>query len=786
MCNRFFSLLVLMCCVAVVYAGRDTLLAVSWIEQPSVTGQKAEWQLHLPADVQQAVDAWISNQRDGGNRSPAINPFDPEQLDVRGKVLGPGLPEAGEPVFGFYYEGYARNTSSEDKNQWDWEAVDEERGFRFRWAAPATGIYSMAYWIDLPGRERIAGTHITFEIRNYSWQDQFIGISANGHYLSYRNFQRPEQSGGTVFFPVGKNIWEGAYDCGCAIPCAPLSMLPGEENYPCSVCYQEKDGDLCCGLSLANRMSRCKPWSRESTVRDLCLPVASYLKLHHVIEQVARSGANTLRFPLYPSSFEIEFEKINNYLDRQYQAWELDQVIEKCEALDLHLQLNMGMQSPYQCHPYGAVNWDWFDTNVCDEPGESASWCYRKDLSLEAPFDFFADDAARKFYKKKLRYFIARWGYSSRILLLELFSEMNGAGSGTVYNHPEKGCAWWNKPRHLPMPYNEDMQYRSILSSWNLEMLQYIKTDLGHTRHLLTVNYTGKAPMEGYNDPDPCISENLDSTWLSPHCDVICWNNYSASAHRFREISVDEYGIAGKRAGYRCETGWSATDDRLTGYANTTKPVLYGENGFGDQLMACDHTGFVRDLLAITFSGHASSGMSWDEIDDTSHWAWMGYVRRFMDNQVIRYADLGDGLWEPEYATSAAGGTSLVETVYLKNDRRSDYAAAGVVMNRSWNWFTAGSGGACALPSHEGNLPVFMRALRTAVASEEPLKLPRMGLLRNYRIDYYDPATGALLYTEIQRTLSGRLPLRRYPPLDEKSPAVFFTIKRNARDEGHN
>ncbi|MBL7942126.1 MAG: hypothetical protein JNM00_05140 [Flavobacteriales bacterium] len=767
------------------YTQANTQVNISWSEEPQYTGQKAEWKVDLPDDIEEAIANWVENQHSGSNKQPALNPFDPDQIDVRGLMRGPELPAEGEPVFGFYYEGYERKTENEDKNLWDWAEIASERGFRIRWSALATGVYTLMIWVDVPGRDRVTCLPYSFEIKEYSWSDQFIGISPNGHYLKFRDYQHSMPSAfSSAFFPVGKNIWEGAYDCNCDIPCAPFHLLPKDAKYECTTCYQEGDDDICCGLSVINRMSRCKPWSPGKSVREMCLPAASYVKLENVINQIARSGANTIRFPIYPSSFEIEFEKINNYLDRQYQAWELDQLIANCERLDLHIQLNMGMQSPYQNHPYGAVNWDWFDTNICDEAGKSQSWCYRKDLNLEKPYDFFESQEARHFYKKKLRYFIARWGYSSQILLLELFSEMNGAGSGTVYNHPPKGCDWWNKPRHLPMPYEEDMKHRAILASWNREMLRYVKEDLGHTRHLVTVDYTGKAPMTPYADSpdDPCQSPNFDSTWIDPACDVICWNNYGASANRFRLISVDEYGVEGRTPGYQCAEGMSATSEEITGYDQVPKPVLYGENGFGDDIMACDYTGFVRDLCAITFSGHANSGMSWDEIDDTSHWHWMGYVRRFMDNHVLRFAKLGDENWQPEYTTSENGGTSMVESIYLKNPTRGNKLAAGVLMNRSWNWYTVSQGGICDVAADEGSIPVFMKELKPATYQEEPIRLPRMERLRSYTIEYYDPVTGDVLHSESQRTLSGRLLLNKYPELSVNRPIIFFIVKRNGGD----
>lgn len=41
----------------------------------------------------------------------------------------------------------------------------------------------------------------------------------------------------------------------------------------------------------------------------------------------------------------------------------------------------------------------------------------------EKPWDFFSDNTAKAYYKKRLRYIIARWGYSPNILAFELWNE---------------------------------------------------------------------------------------------------------------------------------------------------------------------------------------------------------------------------------------------------------------------------------------------------------------------------------------------------------------------------
>lgn len=760
------------------FAQVDTITCV-WLEPSTINVgvqyEKIEWGIVLPPKVQEAVQNWISNQRNGTDLQPSVNPFDPEQLDVTGYITRTNVPSTGglieevarETVYGFYFEDYRRNISSSDKNQWDWADKKNNYPFRIRWAAPVAGSYFLELGISCPSLGVKSNSLLRFSVTEGDAKRGFIRISENKHFLA-----TPD---GEVYFPVGRNVWEGAYDCGCNIPCVPEEKLPKDKTYPCEGAYQKGDDDICCGLNVINRMNRCKPWNPNKTVREMCLPLASYLKLHEVLEQFSSSGGNTVRFPIYQSSFDVEFEKVNNYLDRQYQAWEFDKMLEKCDDLNLRIQLNMGIQTPYQNHPYGNVNWDFFDTNICDEEGKSQAWCYKKELGLSKPIEFFTNQRAKELYKKKLRYFIARWGYSSRLMLIELFSEMNGVESGTVYNHPAEGCDWWNKAKHLPMLYDLDMKYREALSTWNTEMSDYVKNKLGHRKHLLAVDYTGKAPMSPYLDSEgnPCASSSFDESWADPNLDVICWNNYGAGATRFRGFAVDEYGTKDRPTGFLCENG-----SPIYGFEKTSKPILYGENGFGDAIMICDYTGFVKELVSLPFSGHANSGMSWDEISDTTHWSWMGSARRFMEEQVLSKANIGKGGWRPGYSNSENGGTSRVETVYLMDDDRGKKKAAGVIMNRSWNWFTIGEGGICDTQPDESVIPSFMNTFVAAGPNDEPVKIGSMELLRKYTIEYFDPKTLEKIGTETISSGGGKLELVNYPTLTMERPFVYFKVSR--------
>ncbi|MBL7942044.1 MAG: T9SS type A sorting domain-containing protein, partial [Flavobacteriales bacterium] len=331
--------------------------------------------------------------------------------------------------------------------------------------------------------------------------------------------------------------------------------------------------------------------------------------------------------------------------------------------------------------------------------------------------------------------------------------------------------------------YDTDDAARKAIGEWHIEMAQYIKEELQHNRHLLSANYTGKAPMDNYNDSpeNPCESFNFDATWNSPYIDVICWNNYGIGANRFEDLSVDEYGnLDCVYVESNGETWYLPAGD----FEIVQKPVMYGENGHGTGYMDCDHTGFLKDLVAIPFSGHANSGMSWDENTEQAHWHWMGKVSNFLETAFLDEIDLNNDDWVPGYVVSDDGfGESKAEAVYLRRTEENHKKLIGVIMNRTWNWYTIGEGGECdnipATTTLEENLLTFEE-----VGSQlEPIRIPGMGFLNSYTIQYIDPATLIEINQETVVPFDGKLDLASFPLLTSTRPFVFFKAWRNEDGE---
>jgi hypothetical protein len=143
---------------------------------------------------------------------------------------------------------------------------------------------------------------------------------------------------------------------------------------------------------------------------------------------------------------------------------QLDETVEIAEkngiyimlALDVHGMLLEG--SGWGGHAFNAVN------------GGPA----------KTPTEFFTLEESRMKYKNKLRYFVARWGYSTHIAFWEFFNEVDNAMFGTSQNKPA-----------VPMSHK-------VVTDWHREMSDYLKV-IDPYGHLVTTSISHR-DIDGLND----------------------------------------------------------------------------------------------------------------------------------------------------------------------------------------------------------------------------------------------------------------------------------------------
>ncbi len=138
-------------------------------------------------------------------------------------------------------------------------------------------------------------------------------------------------------------------------------------------------------------------------------------------------------------------------------AWRLDRLLALAEKHGLYLHL------------------------VVDNHGKCSTWCdpewednpfnERNGGFLASPEDYFRSPLAREWHKKKLRYLVARWGYSTRVAGLELWSEIDLVGdSYDFYKKPEAVA--------LKVQWHAEMSdYLAQLDPWNHLVTTHYSTD---------------------------------------------------------------------------------------------------------------------------------------------------------------------------------------------------------------------------------------------------------------------------------------------------------------------
>ncbi len=166
-------------------------------------------------------------------------------------------------------------------------------------------------------------------------------------------------------------------------------------------------------------------------------PDRGTFRYDEILPKMAEAGQNS--FEVWMASWFAEIEWVHRW--KQYyglgdynlaNAWKLDTVIEKATSLDLFVHLVIDNHGKYSSN----VDAEWRHSPYNIENGGF----------LRKPEEFFENRKAIEHYKNKLRYIIARWGYSPNIFGYELVSELDLTGSNIyVESHKTSEVYRWHK-----------------------------------------------------------------------------------------------------------------------------------------------------------------------------------------------------------------------------------------------------------------------------------------------------------------------------------------------------
>ncbi len=259
------------------------------------------------------------------------------------------------------------------------------------------------------------------------------------------------------------------------------------------------------------------------------------------INALAENGGDFTKLTMAPWIFEIEWTGtgLGNYTQRMDRAWVLDWVMDQLAEKNIYTTLNPMIHDELRTN-----SWTGWEVNPYND--DNGGPCPN-------PQDFFTNPTAIQYYKRKLRYINARWGWSPQVAAWEHLSEADNTG---LYNDY----------------YNQTL-------SW------------------LTTMNTYMSSLDVYQRP-------LSAGYAIPQHDPYYWNDYNtgiSQAHVYDFIPDLEMAI------------YNMSNDYITTW---NKPFYVGEFSLGhniDEILALDPQGiaFHNSAWASMFSGSAASAMSW-------------------------------------------------------------------------------------------------------------------------------------------------------------------------------
>ena len=293
---------------------------------------------------------------------------------------------------------------------------------------------------------------------------------------------------------------------------------------------------------------------------------------------MADSGQNFARLWFSPWSVGIEHGPgtLNHY--SLSDAWQLDYIFSLAEHYGIYLMICFDHHGMYQTHEK-----TWGGTNAFWNTGNP----YSTTLGgpCETPNDFFSMPEAREIYQKRLRYLIARWGYSPYLHSWQFFNEIDNV-------FPRENL-------------DESMVY-----DWHAVMGRWLK-DHDPYQHLVTTSLTG-----GSDRPE---------MWQIPEMDLAVYHSYNDPAPA-RAIA---------------QTTKSFTE-------RYDKPMMIGEFGtsaWGLNIKEDPHMrGFRQGLWGGVTGGSVGTAMSWWW--ENIHWQNL-YPIYDAISRILDEADWQEGEWTP-------------------------------------------------------------------------------------------------------------------------------------------
>lgn len=227
------------------------------------------------------------------------------------------------------------------------------------------------------------------------------------------------------------------------------------------------------------------------------------------------NSMNLMRLWMAAWGLGIEWDTLaGDYGARQKQAFIMDRVLDLAAKDDIYIILTLISHGEYSTK----INPVW----------ESNPYNIKNNGLIDKPSEFFTNPAARKAFKNRMRYIMARWGYSQNILCWELFNEVD-----------------------LTDDYNSQ-----AVADWHSDIFDFIKSRDTY-RHLVTTSFSNPTK-------DPAI-------WNLSQVDMITTHIYGLKdeAAQVYDACKDKLDVYAKPH-IMAEFGLGAQDDWIKDHADDT------------------------------------------------------------------------------------------------------------------------------------------------------------------------------------------------------------------------
>ena len=294
-------------------------------------------------------------------------------------------------------------------------------------------------------------------------------------------------------------------------------------------------------------------------------------------DSLAANNCNLVRIWFTVYTFQIEWNNagpVGYYTGRMNRAWWLDWFLEMTREKGIKVQLCLNSAQAFIVTGYPSWNYNPYST-VQGGP-------------CEYPWQFFVNDDARYFFKRKLRYILARWGAYDNLIAWELFNEVDGVDG--YAGHQNDVVNWHNEMAQYLHTYDNYerpvstsfMDHNVSPNTWALQNIDftqghryYSQQDVDYevyrkTQELLN-DYEKPASMAEFNlhvyhtnnySDDPTGLHMHNTMWAS-----LFSGSFVAAMPWFWSQYIDEYNLYHQFKG-------PATFSGLMTQIHTTTPEL--------------------------------------------------------------------------------------------------------------------------------------------------------------------------------------------------------------------